>query len=107
MPFFYISYFLHSQEGFRIIATGTVVEGNHSTQITKKLKLIGEPMKIYRKTAFIKNMFTSSIEVGKFEGAKIRTVSGVRGQIKRACMNSEGAFRATFEDQIKLSGSYL
>lgn len=103
----YLKFFFHSQEGFRIIATGTIVEGNQSTQITKKLKLIGEPLKIYRKTAFIKNMFTSSIEVGKFEGAKIKTVSGIRGQIKRACKSPDGAFRATFEDQIKLSGSWF
>lgn len=97
-------YFL--QEGFRIIATGTVLEANQTTQITKKLKLIGEPLKIFKKTAFIKNMFTSALEVAKFEGARIKTVSGIRGQIKKACGKPEGAFRATFEDVIKLSGKY-
>ena len=54
---------------FRLAVTGVVVELNTEFKVMKKLKLIGEPYKIMKNTAFIKGMFNSSLEVAKFTGA--------------------------------------
>jgi ribosome biogenesis protein BMS1 len=104
-----------SQASFRIAATATVLEFDHSIKIVKKLKLVGTPTKVFKNTAFISGMFNSALEVSRFEGAALRTVSGIRGTIKKAVKPGEGthgskdggmkegSFRASFEDKLLLS----
>lgn len=87
---------------FRVAATGGVLESANDFNIVKKLKLVGEPYKVFKNTAFIKNMFNSDLEVAKYAHAKIQTVSGIRGEIKKA-EGTKGCFRATFEDRILMS----
>ncbi|WOL09217.1 ribosome biogenesis protein [Canna indica] len=54
----------------------------------KKIKLVGHPLKFFKKTAFI--MFTSDLEAPKFEGTPVQTVNRIRGQDKK--------FQATIND---------
>lgn len=89
---------------FRVACVGIVIGFSSEYSILKKLKLVGEPCKIFKKTAFVKNMFNSELEVSKFIGAKIKTVSGIRGQIKKTSKEGgQGSFRAVFEDKILMS----
>ena len=92
---------------FRISTTGVVVEMNTQFRVMKKLKLIGEPFKIHKNTAFVKGMFNSKLEVAKFQGAQIRTVQWDQGQIKKAV--KENALKAVSEllSRIRFSRAIL
>lgn len=48
--------------GFRIAATGAVNEIDKTSQIMKKLKLVGTPYKIFKKSAFISGKISSNHE---------------------------------------------
>ena len=54
---------------FRVCVTGVVVETSSHFAVNKKLKLVGEPFKVHKNTAFVKGMFNSKLEIAKFIGA--------------------------------------
>ncbi len=90
--------------GFRLSLTGTALDLEATSTIVKKLRLVGHPTKVFKNTAFVTGMFNSEMEVAKFQGAKLKTASGIRGQIKKAIADGEpGKFRATFEDKVLMS----
>lgn len=110
----------HSLKGdcatFRVCLVGVIISQDTLSPVVKKLKLCGAPYRVEKNTAFIDGMFTSALEAAKFEGAQIKTVSGIRGSIKKAIREDAsqtaknkgapsgkaGAFRATFEDKLLL-----
>ena len=69
-------------------------------KLYKKLKLIGYAREVMKKSAFIEQMFTSKLEAAAFIGAGIRTVSGIRGLIKKP-QGDDGLVRCAFEDKIR------
>ena len=95
----FLAYQATERKSFRISATGVLLELEATHNVVKKLKLVGQPSKVHKNTAFISGMFNSSLEVAKFEGAALKTVSGIRGQVKKALKADDGSFRATFEDK--------
>ena len=70
---------------FRVSLTGVVLEVDHSFAVVKKLKLTGTPARVHRNTAFIRGMFTTALEVAKFQGAKVSP--SVRQPVRQWCIN--------------------
>lgn len=67
--------------------------------IYKKLNLIGKVYQVNGSTSFVKGMFTSSLEANKFLLSNIKTISGIRGVIKKN-VSKIGNVRCTFEAPV-------
>ncbi|KAH9411287.1 40S ribosome biogenesis protein [Ordospora pajunii] len=94
---------VYSEKGdFKVLASGTVTDVNGEVELVKKLKLIGYPKRIIQNTVFVAGMFTSDLEVLKFQGANLKAVSGLRGQVKGP-HGKDGEYRATFEGTMLMS----
>ena len=87
---------------FSFLFFGKILQIKTSFKMFKKLKLKGNLIKKYDKTAFVTGMFRSNMEAIKYEGACIKTFNGIKGIIKSIySSDSKGIFRATFEKNIK------
>ncbi|WUR03552.1 ribosome biogenesis protein BMS1 [Vairimorpha necatrix] len=87
---------------FKVLGYGNILDVTGDHNLVKKLKLVGYPSKIMGNTAFIKDMFTSNLEVLKFKNAKIKTVSGLKGNVKNP-VGKNGEFRGAFEGEMLMS----
>ena len=96
-----LQYIKENLDSFRISATGATVAPMGDGNVVKKLRVCGHPKEIFQKTAMIDDMFTSDIEATQFIGGLVKTVSGIRGVIKKVDKN--GVVRCTFEDTVKTS----
>ncbi|MCL7035209.1 hypothetical protein MKW94_022797 [Papaver nudicaule] len=103
-----------NKAAFRILAKASVLDFNQAAQIVKKCKRIGTPYKILKKTALIKDMFTSDLEIANFKNAIIQTTSGVHGKINKPAGKNhirgletkdgqprEGIAKCTFKRKIR------
>ena len=85
---------------FRVSGTGVTINEMGNGVVYKKLRVKGFPKKgeIHKSTAIITGMFSSAMETSKFSNALVKTVSGIRGQIKS--VDSKGDCRCSFEGRI-------
>ncbi|MCL7023540.1 hypothetical protein MKW94_021344 [Papaver nudicaule] len=107
-----------NEAAFRFLAKAVVVDVNQAAQIVTKRKRIGTPCKISKNTAYIKDMFTSDLQIANLKDAKIQTTSGIYGKINKPAGNDlidgleskdgqlrEGIAECTFKRKIRKSDS--
>ncbi|KAH0573441.1 Ribosome biogenesis protein BMS1 [Spironucleus salmonicida] len=86
---------------WRVAATGTTLESGEFHHVFKRLKLVGFPDKIMQKTCYLKDMFNTKNEASAFVGAEVKTVSGIRGILKKG--EEGGRVICKFEDRVRMT----
>lgn len=93
---------IHQGTSFSFLFTGEILFFNNVFKMFKRIQNKGIIFKKFKKSAFIRGMFSSSIDAAKFKDAIIKTPDGIRGIIKNIDqITSSGNFRAIFEKKIQ------
>lgn len=82
-----------------LVATGTVLNADHSRVLTKRSVLTGHPFKIHKKVVTIRYMFFNREDILWFKAVPLFTRMGNSGYIKEA-LGTHGYFKATFDRKI-------
>nr|UXY88035.1 BMS1-like protein [Cryptomonas curvata] len=99
--------FRYQGTNFNILFIGNIISNNKKLNIFKKAKLKGLVFKTFKKTAFVKNMFSNELDISRFIGSLVQTTRGIRGVIKKHVINGpNGSFRANFEKYV-MSGEIV
>lgn len=71
-----------NESGWRIAANGVVFSSNPTSNIYKKLKLMGTVSDMWKNTVYSSDLFTTTLEGRAFIGCGVETISKIRGIIK-------------------------
>ncbi|KAI3971213.1 hypothetical protein MKW92_006344 [Papaver armeniacum] len=90
---------------FWIAAEAVVLDPKPDRKIMKESRQKGTPLKITKRKALIK-FELEDINIAEFIGAPIRTLDGIRGQVKEVAKR-EGIAKCTFKKRICMSDVFM
>ena len=90
----------YCHEPIALMSTGSVFEMNPMKLIIKRKSLFGDPSKVHRQSAVVRNMFSNPLDVKYFQPIQLVTKSGKFGHIKES-LGTHGAMKCTFDKPIQ------
>lgn len=94
-----VIYFKQTEDKLDMVATGTVLDADHTRILAKRAILTGSPFKIHKKLVTIRYMFFNREDILWYKAIPLFTKSGRSGFIKEA-LGTHGYFKATFDKKI-------
>lgn len=94
-----VLYFKQNGDKLDMVATGTVLDADHTRILAKRAILTGAPFKIHKKLVTVRYMFFNREDILWYKAIPLFTKSGRSGFIKEA-LGTHGYFKATFDKKI-------